>query len=346
MSQLNKANVRKKALVDEELKRSRLKRSKYFKAIQDGKEWDCMSDGFNEELYKKFFDLVGSPDEGKRYSQSKAALLMDYSPGVVSAYKNRSYTGNIKLLEEKVSEFLKRDTRRLELVTIPTAHTSVTEKVIRAVTIAQDEATIAVIIGDSGCGKTTALRQYMRESHSALMVDVDPSFSQSRLLEEISRVAGIDTSGNKSFIIDRIITTLRGRDAVLIVDEADYLSDSSLELLRRIIHDKALTGLVLAGLPRLEYKIKNLRNDHQQLQSRVGVMIKLGNLNKHDAEKILCGVWKDLPKETIDVFIKTSNGSTRTLVKLMERVHQLMEINKAEKPNADIIARAGELLMR
>jgi len=186
----------------------------------------------------------------------------------------------------------------------------------------------------------------MRGSHTALLIDVDPSFTKSRLLDEIARVAGIDTSGNKSAIIERIVATLRDRDAVLIVDEADYLSDSSLELLRRIIHDKALTGLILVGLPRLEYKLRNLKNDHSQLQSRVGVMLKLGNLTKHDGEKILCGVWKDLPKETIDIFIKTANGSTRTLVKLMERVHQLMEINKVKAPDADIIATAAELLMR
>ena len=30
-------------------------------------------DGINEELYQKFFALVGNPDEGKRISQAKAA---------------------------------------------------------------------------------------------------------------------------------------------------------------------------------------------------------------------------------------------------------------------------------
>jgi DNA transposition AAA+ family ATPase len=53
-------------------------------------------------------------------------------------------------------------------------------------------------------------------------------------------------------------------------DEADYLSDGSLELVRRVINDKAQTGVAPAGLPRLKYKLENLRNDHQQLPSRVG----------------------------------------------------------------------------
>ena len=147
-------------------------------------------------------------------------------------------------------------------------------------------------------------------------------------------------------MVARVIEALKDRDAVLVIDEADYLSDSSLELVRRIINDKAKTGVVLVGLPRLEYKIRNLRNDHEQLASRIGVMVKLGKLKKGDAEKILSGVWGDLAKETVEAFIKTANGSTRTLVKLMGRVHQLMGINRLEKPDAEIIANAGELLMR
>jgi hypothetical protein len=40
----------------------------------------------NEELYNRFFEIVGSPEEGN--SQSKAAQAIGYSSGVVSAYKS------------------------------------------------------------------------------------------------------------------------------------------------------------------------------------------------------------------------------------------------------------------
>jgi DNA transposition AAA+ family ATPase len=307
-----------------------------------------MSDAmtFDEDLHKRFFDIVGSPEEGKRISQSKAAQAMGYSAGVVSAYKNRAYNGNVKVLEERIDAWLKREARRLARIDVPTAETATMEQIRRAITIAQDEADIAVIIGEAGTGKTTALRQYAKESHSALLIDVDPSFSKVVLMNEIAHALGVEDKGGMNAVIERVIEALKDRDAVLIIDEADYLSDSSLELVRRIINDKAHTGVVLVGLPTLEYKIRNLRNDHEQLISRVGVMVKLGKLKKADAEKILAGVWTDLSKETIDAFIKGANGSTRTLVKLMGRVHQIMGINRAEKPDADIIATAAELLMR
>jgi DNA transposition AAA+ family ATPase len=302
--------------------------------------------GYNEELYTRFFELVGTPDEGKKISQSKAAQALGYSSGVISAYKSRSYNGNVRTLEEKIEAWLKREARRLEKVEIPTAETTVLDQVRRAVSIAQDDADIAVIVGDAGTGKTTALRRYEAESHSAFLVEVDPSFTKNVLVTEIARTVGVDPKGGMTLVISRIIDTLRERDAVLIIDEADYLSDSSLELVRRIINDKAKTGVVLAGLPRLEYKLRNLRNDHEQLASRVGVLLKVGRMNNADAVKILSGVWKNLDKEAVNAFTAMAGGSVRTLVKLMGRVHQIMGINRLETPDVDVVSTAGELLMR
>ena len=305
-----------------------------------------MSEVFDGELHRKFFEVVGSPEEGKAISQAKAAQALGYSSGVISAYKSQTYTGDVKTLEKKIAAWLKREERRLDRLNIPVAETSTLEKIRRAITIAQDEGDIAVVVGDSGTGKTTSLRQYAKESHSAILIEVDPSFTQVTLMTEIARALGVEAKGGQTAVIERIIDTLNGRDAVLIVDEADYLSETSLELIRRVINDKSHAGVVLVGLPRLEFQIRNLKNNHQQLQSRIGVLVKLGSLKKADADKIITGVWKDAPKAILDIFIKTANGSTRTLVKLMGRVHQIMGINNVTMPDEEIIAEAGELLMR
>jgi DNA transposition AAA+ family ATPase len=242
--------------------------------------------------------------------------------------------------------WLRQEARRLSRLEVPVTETTTMEQVRRAITVAQDEADIAVITGEAGAGKTTALLQYAKESFSALLVDVDPSFSKVVLMAEIAHALGVEDKGGMNAVIDRVIKALMGRDAVLIIDEADYLSEGSLELVRRIICDKAHTGVVLAGLPTLEYKLRNLSNNHEQINSRVGCLLKLGKLKKADAEKIISGVWSGLPGETIDAFVKGAGGSARTLTKLMGRTHQLMSMNRQEKPDTELIAAAGELLMR
>jgi DNA transposition AAA+ family ATPase len=307
---------------------------------------------YNEELYKKLFDLVGSPEEGahpdgaRRISQNKAAQALGYSAGVISAYKSRTYNGNVKAFEAAVEAWLKREARRIAKIEVPTAETQALDSIRKAVSMAQDDGDIAVIAGDSGTGKTTALRAYAAESHSAILVEVDSSFTKNVLVCEIARAVGVDQKGSMTAVIGRVVEALRGRDTIVIIDEADYLSDASLELVRRVINDKAQCGVVLAGLPRLKYKLENLRNDHQQLTSRVGVLLEVKRMNRADAVKIIEGVWRGLAKETIEAFVKSANGSVRTLVKLMGRVHQVMSLNRVETPDAEVVAAAGEMLMR
>jgi DNA transposition AAA+ family ATPase len=301
---------------------------------------------FDEELYAKFFALVGSPDEGKRISQAKAAQTLGYSSGVVSAYKSRSYNGNVKAFEEAVRAWLKREERRIARIDVPVVATNALDSIRNGINITQDERDIAVIVGDSGTGKTTALRTIVGENPSAILLEADSSFTKNVLVAEIARAVGVETKGGMTTVIGRIVEALRGRDTVIMIDEADYLSDASLELVRRVIHDKAQTGVVLVGLPRLKYQLENRRNDHEQLTSRVGVLLEVKGLARQDAVKIIEGVWKGLPKETVDVFFKAAKGSARTLVKLMGRVHQTMAINRIDSPDAEVIEAAGAMLMR
>jgi hypothetical protein len=82
--------------------------------------------------------------------------------------------------------------------------------------------------------------------------------------------------------------------AAMAQDEEDYLSDGSPEPVRRVINDEAQTGVALAELPHLKYKLENLRNDHQQLTSRVGALPEVKRLAKSDAVKVIEGVWQGL----------------------------------------------------
>jgi DNA transposition AAA+ family ATPase len=169
--------------------------------------------------------------------------------------------------------------------------TTVIENIRRAVEMVYDYKDIAVITGDAGTGKTTAIHQYEKESHAAIALYAYKDRQKQDLIVKLARALDVYPKGSKAVVIERIVEELKGRDVVLIIDQADYLSDASLELLRCIIVDMAEVGLVLVDMPRLKMKLENLVNGHEQLLSRVGTFLRVERMKAVDAVKIIQSVW-------------------------------------------------------
>jgi DNA transposition AAA+ family ATPase len=115
----------------------------------------------NEELYRRFFELVGSPEEGKRISQSKVAQALNVSASLISAYKTKTYNGNIKALEEKINSWLTIEAHRMQNIHVPIVDTVIAQQIFRALAIVHEERCIGVIVGEAGIGKTTSVHRYI-----------------------------------------------------------------------------------------------------------------------------------------------------------------------------------------
>jgi DNA transposition AAA+ family ATPase len=168
-----------------------------------------------------------------------------------------------------------------------------------------------------------------------------PGMSQQKLLSELAGALGLERKGGTSALIDRIVEELRGRDIVAVVDQADYLTDASLELLRCVVVDMGEAGLALVGLPRLDGRLRSLKNDHDQLLSRVGGALKVGGMKAEDAELIARGVWADVGEDALAEFIKEARGSVRALVNLIKLTHRVCAVNGLDAPTADAVREAA-----
>jgi DNA transposition AAA+ family ATPase len=133
---------------------------------------------------------------------------------------------------------------------------------------------------------------------------------------------------------------------VVILDEADYLKSDALEFSRRLVNDLGQSGLVLVGLPRLTGTIQNLRNDHQQLESRIGVYLPLTGLSREDAKKIAQSVWPDIDNDVVDAMYRISRTDVRQFVKIMERAQNTMAVNKLTEIDLDVVETAAMLVIR
>jgi len=292
--------------------------------------------------------------ESRGISQNEAARSIGYSASVLSALRQDKYKGNSEEAWGRIADWLERERARFSLLGTPIVETSVLKRIMSACDIALEEKDIAVVVGYAGNGKTFALEEYVKRHPGAVFYLAAAKYTSQHVLTlRLAETLGLSLKGNAADITARIIAYLASRDALVIVDQADDLSDSALEYLRQVVFDDGRTGLVLAGLPKLAGQIQNARNDHDQLLSRVGLYVRLPPVELDDMRKIVRCVWGDIDEEVESALIGESclrlrseiRPSLRRLSKIMKRVHRVSQKNKLDLPTVEVVKEAAQYIM-
>ena len=281
-------------------------------------------------------------------SKAQAARENNYSPSVISEYLKGTYRGDVAKLEETVIRWMARQAKSRERKRVPVVETEDLLRIANAVQIAHAEKDIALIIADAGSGKSTAVSWYARNNEKAtILVNVVAGMNRRMLVQEIAKQLSLDIARVPiNTLIKNVSETLFERDMVVILDEADYLKADALEFTRRLVYDLGQSGLVLIGLPRLKYQIQNLRNDHRQLESRIGVYLPLSGLSRADAAVIAESVWPKINRKIVDAIYNVSKTDVRQFTKIIERMQGTMAVNRVTEPDIEIVEVAASLVMR
>jgi DNA transposition AAA+ family ATPase len=231
---------------------------------------------------------------------------------------------------------------------VPVVETEQLRTIVNAIAMAHAEGDIALIVDDAGGGKTTAARHYAGQNpKTTIYIDVVKGMNARALVLKIAEGLGIDTVlVNRQALIRNVSASPADRNMVVILDEADYLKADALEFGRRLVNDLGKSGPVLIGLPRLTGAIRNLRNDHRQLESRIGVYLPLAGLTKKDAKKIARSVWPEVEEEVVEAMYKISRTDTRQFVKIIERAQNTMAASKVQTVGLDVVEVAAMPVIR
>ncbi len=279
------------------------------------------------ELITQLKDVM----ERRGYSQTQVARAIGRSGAVVNQFLQGKYTGDISDIQERITSFINREQEKEKNRRIQ-AHFVTTEmaaKGLEVLAYAHQECEICVLYGAAGLGKTMLLKEYVSRNKDALLIEADPGYTARTILEELCRLLGVKVRGNIHELIDACVRELRGSGRLLMVDEAELLPYRALEILRRL-HDKAGTGVVLAGMPRLLINLKGRRGEFAQLYSRVALALNLGDtLSRDDFNQIAVDMMPEAVESDIgDALYARSLGNARRLFKLARGVYRICDISQ------------------
>ena len=281
-------------------------------------------------------------------SKARAGREMGYSNSMISAYTTGAYQGDVPKLEKTIEQWCNRQLKAHSRKKIPVVETTTVKTVMNAISMAHTEHDIALIVADAGSSKTTSAKLYADKNESTTVyIPVVAGMNRKMLVVEIAKQLGVETMRVPlNVLIQTTAQALADRDSLVILDEADYLKADALEFCRRLVYDLGESGLVLMGLPRLRAMIQNLRNDHRQLESRIGINVQLEGLTEADATLIAREVWPDCDMEIVNTLFAISKSDVRQFVKLIERAQNTMVLNQLDKPTVDVIEMAASLVLR
>lgn len=168
------------------------------------------------------------------------------------------------------------------------------EEVLARLHFALDRDTIALLVAESGCGKSTALSLFARSldasSHQLVTLSLT-TLAPFSLISGIATSLGLRPRRFKGETAAALLGHLRSlpRRTVLLIDEAHLLPDESLEDLRLLTADdfdrRSPFALVLCGQPILRDRLSEPR--HWALAQRLGVRIRLRPLTEAEVGAFL-----------------------------------------------------------
>jgi general secretion pathway protein A len=142
-----------------------------------------------------------------------------------------------------------------------------------------------MLTGEIGCGKTLLSRtliQHLAHDRYDLALVANPSFELSDFIKEILYQLGINQNGTKLDMVhalnERLLENLKkGKDTVLVVDEAQAINDQGIfEELRLLLNfqlnDRFLLTVILLGQPELRSKVEAIKQLSQRVVIRYHLM--------------------------------------------------------------------------
>lgn len=276
----------------------------------------------------------------KRYrSQNKAAAsLKGVSPATVSVILNGLATGEWPLINDAMWKKLADQTARAnrdghwQLV-----ETAGWRDMVYVMADAQKWQNVTWVVGDAGCGKTTAARAYAEEHQDVFYILCSEDMHKNDFIREVARTIGIRVEGRTlremlGMIIDELVQTEK---PLLLFDEADKLTERVfhyfIDLYNRL-EDRC--GIVFFSTSYIERRMATgLRYNkcgYNELHSRIGR--KFFRLDETDVQDVraICQANGLLEKSQVSEVVKDAERYDFDLRRVKKAIHRVKRMQEEQ----------------
>lgn len=269
-------------------------------------------------------------------AQTAVARAMNISGATLSAWLNGKYNGNNERIEELVETYLGKVTNKtIEISSYKKdfdfVKTSVFDMIERGVKLALSRGELRVIVGDSGVGKTMALKAIKAADETIILTEVYRGIRKNRFLAKLCKAADLNAKGSFDDTFELLCEKLRGTGRLIMVDEAEHLPLDALDALRRL-NDFTGCGVVMVGLPIFYERLRSYQNDYSYIYNRTTIPMKLDRLNVDDTEALVSTML--LSDIEAGVWYSCCNGVGRDLKMIVQESLRIAGLNGSETQGA------------
>ncbi|HUS79698.1 MAG TPA: AAA family ATPase [Vicinamibacterales bacterium] len=248
-----------------------------------------LADLYTPDVVAVLNRLAAWIDADPERSNTVVADAVGYSESTISRMLGRVYNGRVDRLAARIERFLAHERDRASAPQRPPyVRTAISDRVMRVLSLCHIEGGLGAVLGPTGIGKTMAARQYCETEPSTLYVYAGPCCRTYALLRELARLTEVHWSASGYDVLQQIIAKLSGGGRPLVViDEADYLPEDTLHVLRQL-SDGADVGVVLIGTDGFLQRLRARRTTTvNQVLGRIGHTELLDMSTEDDLHKIV-----------------------------------------------------------
>lgn len=294
----------------------------------------------NQQLLEDLKKIISS----EKISQKDLAKKLDYSQSAVNTYLNEKYDGNLDEFEAALSKFLEqfKNRKAYKRVALEFTQTSVATKFLNIAQICQLNSEIGLCTGDSGLGKTTAIKNYAKTHSGVIVIDPDENITVRNLLSLIGKALRLKMSNNitSQEYTEQLVDRLKDSEYLIIIDEAENIDSSCFRTLRKI-HDRCdfTCGLLFVGTERLAANLARMQGEFSYVTNRLAYIEKLESLTFEDSQKLVSQIFPDCTPQLQELFYKLCKKNARHLFNLLKRTYDIF-ISSKEDLNKKMIEKA------